>query len=293
MINNFSPQNPAQAEAVVPLRLPLWLTAVLLLFPLAGQCATANLPQAASMATTAMPMPVSASATAPSTAPTPAIPAPTALQQALLTRLTRAAQEALARQIQAQHWEATQSAVQAWLPAGSAHLPPCRQAVSMTRSNPAAPVWGRQNYLLQCADQPGWRTRGEVRVTLTLPVWVAARGLDKQQALSAADLQAKVLDVTDLRRSFTPIGQSLLGYRTLRRVNAGELLSPDRLGMPLAVHKGDPVMIYARQAGFSASARGEADADGSVGDIIAVHNLATGKRVRARISADHEVETRF
>ncbi len=269
MLNIKHPAIPHQAEAPFPPRLPRWLTGRWLLFPLLG-------PLAPVLATAA-----------------PAQTPPTAVQQTLLTGLTELAQTALTQQIASQGWQQTQSAVKAWLPAGSAHLPPCQQPVRMNRSNPAAPAWGTQNYLLQCDDHPGWKTRGEVRVTLTLPVWVAAQGLDKQHALVASDLRAQVMEVTDLRRSFTPASQPLTGYRTLRRMNAGELLSPDRLGAPLAVHKGDPVTIYAREAGFSASTQGEADADGSLGDIIPVHNLATGKRIRAQITADHEVETRY
>lgn len=258
MLSKTPWRHPEHAEATLPLVLPLLLLPMLLLPPMAQ--AEKNL---------------------------------TSVQQGLLEQLNSAARQLLDQQLHEQGWQIEASSINAWLPGGTAHLPACRQTVQLTRSNPAAPAWGKQSYMLQCPDKPGWQTRGEVQVTLTLPVWVAAHAMDRGHALEAADLRPRVVDVSRLRRSFTPLNQSLIGFRTQRRVSEGEMLTQSRLGQPLAVHKGTPVTIYAREEGFSATAQGEAEADGSIGDVISVRNLASGKRIKAEVTAQNEVETRF
>ncbi len=211
----------------------------------------------------------------------------------LLEQLQQAAQQNLTDWLTAQRWQAEGVELQPKLPDGAAHLPPCQQPVSLSRSNPTAPPWGRQSFLLRCPDSPGWQSRGEVTVRLMLKVWVAARTLEKGQALQAADLQPQLVELSTLRRSFSPVSDSLLGYLAPRRIRMGELLSRERLDPPLAVHKGDVVMITAQQDGFSASTQGVAEADGHLGEVIPVRNSSSGKRIKARVSGPQQVESLF
>ncbi len=214
---------------------------------------------------------------------------PVALPQAL----TRYASQELEQQLTTLGWQAVAVHYAPWLPEGARQLPPCKQPLQIQRSNPQTPAWGRLSYQLSCPTEPVWHTRGRVDVSLSLELWVARQGLKKGHVLQASDLQSRVVTVDRLFRSFTPIQQSLLGYRTLRKIRAGQLLSASDLGAPLAVHKGDEVAIYARTPGFSASMRGIALADGELGDTIAVRNLSSNKELQATVTAAGEVETRF
>lgn len=215
------------------------------------------------------------------------------VQADLLDLIEGQARHDLDIEIQQFGWHPEASNVQGRLPAGTAHLPPCKQAVQINRSNPSSPTWGHQTYLLRCPDQPGWQTRGDVDVSLALPVWVTAHALDRDHAIEASDLQSRLVNVSELLRNFSPTTQSLIGFRTQMRLPIGELISQERLAKPLAVRKGEPVMMYARKDGFAATDRGEAQADGSLGAVIPVKNLTSGKIIQARVTGPNEVDTLF
>lgn len=219
--------------------------------------------------------------------------ATTAEPEALLQALNQQARQELEQQLTTLGWQALEVHYSPWLPEGASKLPPCPQPLQIQRSNPQSPAWGRVSYLVRCPVAPAWQTRGRVDVSLSLELWVARHSLKKGQVLQAADLQSQKVTVDRLFRSFTPIQQSLLGYRTLRKIRAGQLLSAADLGAPLLVHKGQEVTLYARTPEFSASMRGVALADGERGESIAVRNLSSNKEVQAIVTAAGEVETRF
>lgn len=219
--------------------------------------------------------------------------AATAEPEALLQALTQQARQELEQQLATSGWQAVEVHYSPWLPEGASKLPPCPQPLQIQRSNPQAPAWGRVSYLVSCPASPAWQTRGRVDISLSLELWVAHHGLKKWHVLQADDLQSRVLTVDRLYRNFTPTRQSLLGYRTLRKIRAGQLLSAADLGAPLLVHKGQEVTLYARTPEFSASMRGIALTDGELGESITVRNVTSNKEVQATVTAAGEVETRF
>lgn len=211
----------------------------------------------------------------------------------LLQHLEQDARTRLTSTLQQRGWQAQQLAVIASLPEGALHLPDCQQPPRLQRTNAQSEPWGKQYYQVFCDAPSVWQTRAEVKVELLLEVWTARQPLGKQHTLTSDDVQPTVLDVTRMHRSFTPSSTSLLGFRTLRRMRPGQVLSADRLAAPLAVHKGEQVQIYARKQGFSASMPGEALEDGALGEEIRVRNTRSAKVLNAVVSATAEVETRF
>lgn len=210
----------------------------------------------------------------------------------LQQQLEQAAHQRLNDYLANQGWPAGQVQLHSWLAAGSAHLPPCAQPVSITPSSQSGLPWGRQLYRLSCA-QPSWELNGRVELSLTLPVWTAARDLAKGDSLTSGDLLAKKLEVSRLFRDFTPTSQSLIGLKTRHRMRVGQLLTAAQLESPLLIQKGETVLIRAGGDEFSATMQGEALEAGHQGEGIKVRNNSSGRVIQAWVVEPGVVETRF
>jgi flagella basal body P-ring formation protein FlgA len=71
--------------------------------------------------------------------------------------------------------------------------------------------------------------------------------------------------------------------RTARRALApGAVIRADALAAPLAVRRGEPVVLRARVGGARIEAPGLAEADAPAGAPVSARNAATGARVRGR-----------
>lgn len=131
-----------------------------------------------------------------------------------------------------------------------------------------------------------------VRVAVLEEVLVAARTLPRQQPLTAADVRVE-------RRSLRPGQEPLrepaaaVGQRARRTIAQGESLLVPMLERPPAVRRGQRVLLTVEGRGLKAVARGEAREDGSVGQLIRVKNLASGREIYGRVAGDQDVRVAF
>ncbi|WP_421201450.1 lateral flagellar basal body P-ring formation protein LfgA [Aeromonas enteropelogenes] len=217
---------------------------------------------------------------------------PTDLSPYLETKLKEDASKALHDYLQQQGWPATEAEYQVWLSPAVTHLPPCQQAIRLQAGAQYRQPWGRRPYLVECSE-PAWQLRARVEVTLMLPVWVTAQAIQKGQIIQSGDLIQKPLDVSRLQRGFVPVSESLVGSKSNRSLRMGQLISELDLQKAWAVRDGEGVLIRAGLGGFSATTRGEALANGAIGDSIKVKNIRSGKEIQAWVITKGEVETRF
>ncbi|WP_270821490.1 lateral flagellar basal body P-ring formation protein LfgA [Aeromonas sp. QDB14] len=217
---------------------------------------------------------------------------PISLAQRLSDGLTADATAALDDYLHRQGWPQTKADYQVWLSPAVAHLPDCRQAVRYQAGGQYRQPWGRRPYLVECTE-PAWQLRARVEVTLMLPVWVTAREIQKGQTIGPGDLVEKSLEVSRLQRGFVPSNDDLVGSKSTRHLRMGQLIGELDLQQAWAVRTGEGVLIRAGQPGFSATTRGQALANGAIGEGIRVRNLGSGKEIQAWVIDKGEVETRF
>ncbi|AUY09508.1 MULTISPECIES: lateral flagellar basal body P-ring formation protein LfgA [Aeromonas] len=222
----------------------------------------------------------------------PSWAAPSSLSQQLTDGLRADAETALGEYLRQQAWPETQADYQVWLSPAVAHLPDCRQAVRYQAGGQYRQPWGRRPYLVECTE-PAWQLRARVEVTLMLSVWVTAREIQKGQTIGPGDLVEKSLEVSRLQRSFVPSNDDLVGSKSTRHLRMGQLIGELDLQQAWAVRAGEGVLIRAGQPGFSATTRGQALANGAIGEGIRVRNLGSGKEIQAWVIDKGEVETRF
>ncbi|KUE80657.1 flagellar biosynthesis protein FlgA [Aeromonas schubertii] len=213
-------------------------------------------------------------------------------QASLEQQLLEDARTRLEHYGQSQQWPTPEASYQVWVAPGADGLPPCKQPLVLEGGGQYREPFGRRPYLIRCSD-PAWSLRGRVEVRVTLPVWRAARDIERGQRIGAEDLVSQPVEVSRLYRGFIPANRPLQGAQSSRNLRAGQLIGELDLKVRHAVERGQEVIIRAASEGFSASMRGEALQDGVVGEAVRVRNLSSGKEVQAWVIGRGEVETRF
>lgn len=157
--------------------------------------------------------------------------------------------------------------------------PACTSPVTVEAVDTRQPA--RMRFVARCPDGRGWRHDFVVRARISALVAVTAAPVAANQPLGDADVALERRDVTHVADPVAP--ELAVGQSSRRSLRAGEVLRASQLAAPLAVKRGDPVMMVARQDGIEVSMAGEAMDAGARGAVVRVKNSASGQVVRMRV----------
>ncbi|MBK1874814.1 MULTISPECIES: flagellar basal body P-ring formation chaperone FlgA [Marinobacter] len=143
---------------------------------------------------------------------------------------------------------------------------------------------------IACAGDRPWRMFVTTTVSISGPALVAARPLGRGERVTGNMLETRDVVLNASRRGIITDSQMIEGMIIRRPVNAGSVLTPDLLDAPIAVSRGDHVIITARRGPFSVRSRGKALASASVGEQVLVENLGSARTVKANVTAPGHVE---
>lgn len=143
---------------------------------------------------------------------------------------------------------------------------------------------------VSCDGERPWRMYLSVSLDIYGEALVASRPLGRGDRVSEAMVTTDRVVMNAVRRGAITDRDRLLGLEMKRPVNTGTPFTPDLVTAPDAVARGDHVMIIAKSGGFSVKTRGKALANARVGEQVLVENLASARRVRARVVAPGQVE---
>ncbi len=211
------------------------------------------------------------------------------IDQAIATHM----QQRLAEEAKRQAWQGQRHSLDTTLVGSAERLPACSQAPSVTVSSNDLSVLARQRLELSCPDSPGWSITALVQANVFLPVVHAARVIERGQTISAEQLQLQEVNIGKASRGFYNSLDEVVGQGAKRRVRAGQLIAPNLLSAPLLIRRGQQVTIIASQDGISASATGEALANGREGEVIRVRNLGSQKVIEAQVVEEGVVTSTF
>lgn len=158
--------------------------------------------------------------------------------------------------------------------------PACKGETSVEAVDTRQPA--RMRFVARCPDGKGWRHDFVVRARISALVAVTAVPVAANRELGEADVTLERRDITQVR---DPIGMldEALGQSSRRSLRAGEVLRASQLVAPIAVKRGDAVVMTARQDGIEVSMAGEALDAGARGAVVRVRNSASGQVVRMRV----------
>ncbi|WP_306396171.1 flagellar basal body P-ring formation chaperone FlgA [Telluria beijingensis] len=158
--------------------------------------------------------------------------------------------------------------------------PECKGEVSIEAVDVRQPA--RMRFVARCPDGKGWRHDFVVRARISALVAVTAVPVAANRELVESDVTLERRDITQVR---DPIGmlEEAVGQSSRRSLRAGEVLRASQLVAPIAVKRGDAVVMTARQDGIEVSMAGEALDAGARGAVVRVKNSASGQVVRMRV----------
>ncbi len=128
------------------------------------------------------------------------------------------------------------------------------------------------------------RTLGVVgKVEVFGNVYLASRPLKQNEIISEADLEVHKMNLTDAADRFATRPDQVESRRVLHSIGVHQPLELRDLDKPLVLKRGDSVQIVYDEPGFSVTAKGQANADGGVGDALLVTNVESKKTVQCRV----------
>jgi flagella basal body P-ring formation protein FlgA len=202
-------------------------------------------------------------------------------------------QQKLTEEARRQSWQGQRHSLDTTLLNSAERLPTCTQALSVAVSSTDPSPLSRQRLDVSCADASGWNVTALVQANVFLPVVHAARVIERGQTISGEQLQLQEVNIGKTPRGFYSSLDEVIGQGAKRRVRAGQLIAPNLLAAPLLIRRGQQVTIIASQDGISASATGEALANGREGEVIRVRNLGSQKVIEAQVVEEGVVTSTF
>ncbi|MGP9823365.1 flagellar basal body P-ring formation chaperone FlgA [Ectopseudomonas khazarica] len=202
-------------------------------------------------------------------------------------------QQRLAEEARRQAWHGQRHSLDISLLGNAEQLPACTQALQLSASSDDPSPLSRQRLQLSCADAPGWTLTALVQASVFLPTVHAARVIERGQTITRDHLQLQEVNIGKASRGFYADVDEVVGQGAKRRIRAGQLIAPNLLSAPLLVRRGQQVSIVASQDGISASATGEALANGREGEVIRVRNLGSQKVIEAQVVEEGVVTSTF
>lgn len=112
---------------------------------------------------------------------------------------------------------------------------------------------------------------------------VAKSSLPRGTYISIQDIKIKEVDLTSLRSPYFTDTNAILGWTSKRSIAADTVITATMLKPPLAVSKGDALIIEAKRNGVSIRTSGTALENGSLGEQIKVRNDRSGFVIKAKV----------
>lgn len=135
--------------------------------------------------------------------------------------------------------------------------------------------------------------RVSTRVEVYETVYGATAALNRGYRMRGADLVELRLPTSQIPRDAVRHPDLIDGAMLKRALQPGEAIRDAWLEVPPLVRRGDRVRMIARRGALQITARGEALAHGTRGELIRVRNLGSGKIVSGQVTAPGVVEMEF
>lgn len=142
-------------------------------------------------------------------------------------------------------------------------------------------------------DTPSWTIYVPVRLHLWVDAIVAATNLPPNTKLTSAELTHGKVDAFAANAGVMTDIHQVAGKILRVGLVAGSPVSSAQLDLPIAVHRGQKVMLTLTDPEMTIKATALALEDGRVGDSISVQNTESQKTLRATVARDGGVEINF
>ncbi len=130
---------------------------------------------------------------------------------------------------------------------------------------------------------PRWQLFITARIQHFGPAVVATNTLARRSVIERSDIQTKEVELTNQRSAYFNATSELIGWSTKRSIAAGTIINATMVKPPLAVSKGNAVVIEAKRGTITIRATGTAQENGAIGEQIKVKNDRSGRIIKATV----------
>lgn len=168
------------------------------------------------------------------------------------------------------------------------HVKRCSRALE-TFLPPGSTVYTATTVGVRCRGASPWTLYVPAHLKVLDKVIVATRPLQPGHRITANDFTITERDLGTLHTEYTSDPRDVVGKLVKQPVMANSVLTPYMLERSRVVHRGDQVMIVARDNGLEVRMVGQALTDGAKGDEIKVRNLSSKEIVVGTVAAEGTV----
>jgi flagellar basal body P-ring formation protein FlgA len=137
------------------------------------------------------------------------------------------------------------------------------------------------------------RVFATLETELLANVVIVRRPLKRNHTIRDIDIKLVRMNMAGVPSNCMVNPDDVLGKKTKRAVDAGDVLSSDLLFMPAILDRNDVVLMIAESDNFKITAMGMSQEKGQKGDRIKVMNLDSDKAVYARVIDEKTVAVDF
>lgn len=139
---------------------------------------------------------------------------------------------------------------------------------------------------VRCSAPRPWSIYVPARVRVVVKVAVLIRPAPRGTVLTAADIRLEPRDTSSLTAGYFQVRDQLVGKLVTNALAAGTVLTPQVITSPLAVRRGERVILLAQTGGIQVRMAGKAMADGALGQRIQVRSLPSKRIVEGVVEQD-------
>ena len=162
------------------------------------------------------------------------------------------------------------------------HLHRCNQTLEAFKS-PGSHLLGHSSIGVRCNGTTPWKLYVPVKISIYENVLVAKRYLRRGVQIQQGDIELQKRDLASMNRGYLTQTRQVVGMILRQPAMADAVLNPAMLEAKKLVHRGESVIILAKNEGFEVRMKGKALDDGVSGEIIQVQNLVSKRIVEGEV----------
>lgn len=135
--------------------------------------------------------------------------------------------------------------------------------------------------------------RENIKSKLLAPVWVAARRLDRGNALDSSVCTLKTVNILALQGTALEATTDLSNYHAAQTIPEGQALTQRDIALRPLVRKNQLVDVIVNEGPLQISMKGIALSTGGAGEMVSVRNVDSKKDFQAQVISPSTVQVRF
>ena len=148
---------------------------------------------------------------------------------------------------------------------------------------PGANQSGHTSVGIRCNDDKPWKIYISAQIKQYQQVWVAITALSRGTVLDRSHVALERKQISSHQREYFSIDQNPIGLITKRPLRRGDIVQALAVDKPIAVKRGDRVIVIARVNGLEIRTAATALNSAAEGDRIRVQNVSSKKELEGTL----------